>query len=54
MQQQNLVGMIVSLLLTGIMIVTYIMVLIALWRGMKAHEKIAKALSEIAEKTIQK
>jgi len=32
------------------MIVTYIIVLIALWRTMKAHERIAERIGAIAEK----
>ena len=32
------------------MIVTYIIVLIALWRTMKAHERIAERFGAIAEK----
>jgi uncharacterized membrane protein len=34
----------------GGMIVAWIIVLVAWWRGMKAHEKIAEKLSEIADK----
>jgi len=32
------------------MIVAYIIMLVAWWRAMKAHEKIANKLSEIADK----
>ncbi len=32
------------------MLVGYVVVMMAMWRGMKAHEKIAAKLSEIADK----
>jgi nitrate/nitrite transporter NarK len=37
-------------LFMGGMIVAYIIMLVAWWRAMKAHEKIANKLSEIADK----
>jgi phage shock protein PspC (stress-responsive transcriptional regulator) len=41
---------IIWFLLMGGMVVAYIIMLIAGWRLMKAHEKIASKLSEIADK----
>ncbi|MFO7974486.1 MAG: hypothetical protein R6V12_07620 [Candidatus Hydrogenedentota bacterium] len=38
------------LLLMGGMIVGWIVFLVAIWRGMKAHESIALSLERIAEK----
>ena len=43
------VGLTWLLLMAG-MFVGYVIMLIAWWRTMKAHEKIANKLSEIAEK----
>ena len=41
---------IISMAFMGGLVVTYVIMLIAFWRGMKAHEKIAEKLSEIADK----
>jgi len=38
------------LLLMGGMLVGYIILLVAIWRGMKAHESIAHSLYTIAQK----
>jgi hypothetical protein len=38
------------LIMGGGMIISYVIMLIALWKGMRAHQKIAKALEQIAEK----
>ena len=40
----------VWLLFMGSMLVGYVIMLIVWWRAMKAHEKIADKLNEIAEK----
>jgi len=41
---------IIWLLLLGGMIVGYVIMLISWWRAMRAHEKIADKLNEIADK----
>ena len=38
------------LVIMGTMVVSYIIVLITLWKGMRAHQKIAEKLGEIADK----
>jgi len=48
-QAAAIVGIIWLLIMSG-MVVGYIVMLISWWRAMKAHEKIAEKLSEIAEK----
>ena len=42
--------LIIWLLMMGGMILGYILFLIALWRGMKAHESVARSLQQIANK----
>ena len=41
---------IIWLLMMGGMILGFILFLIALWRGMKAHESVARSLKQIANK----
>jgi len=41
---------IIWLIFMGGMIAGYVVMLLSWWRAMKAHEKIAEKLSEIAEK----
>ena len=41
---------IVWLLMMGGMIVGWVIFLMAMWRGMKAHESVAQSLQRIAEK----
>jgi len=48
-QAAAIAGIIWLLIMSG-MVVGYIVMLISWWRAMKAHEKIAEKLSEIAEK----
>ena len=38
------------LLMTGGMIVGWIILLVAIWKGMRAHESIAASLKQIAQK----
>jgi len=48
-QVAAVLGIIWLLFMAG-MIVSYLVMLIALWKGMRAHQKIAQALSQIADK----
>ena len=41
---------IIWLLMMGAMIVGWIIFLVAIWRGMKAHESISESLKQIAKK----
>ena len=43
-------GIIYALLAPVIMIAAVIIVLVAIWRGMRAHESIAQSLKQIAQK----
>ena len=49
-QITDVMYLMVSLIPTMIFIVTWIIFLIALWRGMKAHESIAQSIRRIADK----
>lgn len=44
------VMMVLWLLMMAPMIIGWIIVIIALWRGMKAHERIADTLTALAQK----
>ena len=48
------VAIIVGIIYSASIITGYVIVLIALWRGMKAHERIAEKVGEIADKLQQK
>ena len=45
-----IVPMLLVLLLWGGMIAGWVIFLIAIWRGMKAHESVAESLRKIADK----
>jgi len=48
-QVAAIVGVIWLLFMAGVA-TSYVIMLVALWKGMRAHQKIAEALNQIADK----
>ena len=48
--QLAIIMMLLWVFIMGAMILSYAFMLIAFWKGMRAHQKIAEALKVIAEK----
>lgn len=44
------VHILISLLMMGGMVAGWIILLVAVWRGMKAHESVAESLRRMADK----